>query len=68
MFTKLFVNAKISAHFFMKNRDGVTAIEYAIIAAAMAVMLLAIFSPTGTLTTAITAAFKTISDALNPPA
>ena len=67
MFTKLFVNAKVSAHFFMKNRDGVTAIEYAIIAAAMAAVLLVVFSTgaTGGVTGAIKTAFSSIAKALN---
>ncbi|MEL0636587.1 Flp family type IVb pilin [Marinomonas sp. TI.3.20] len=66
MFTKLFVNAKVSAHFFMKNRDGVTAIEYAIIAAAMAAVLISLFATDAGsgLTQALKNAFNKITTTL----
>lgn len=66
MFTKFFVNAKVSAHFFMKSRDGVTAIEYAIIAAAMAAVLITLFATDGAsgLTGALKDAFNKITTTL----
>lgn len=64
MFTKLYVNAKTAAHFFMKDRQGVTAIEYAVIAVAISALLFGIFGTTGTFGTAITGAFTKIANTL----
>lgn len=47
-----------------KDERGVTAIEYGLIAAAMAVMLLAIFDGSGTFVTAIKNVFSSISSML----
>lgn len=44
MFTKLFINLSIAANRFAKDRQGVTAIEYAIIAVAVSGVVLLVFS------------------------
>lgn len=46
---------------FWNNEDGVTAIEYAMIGVAMAVLLGALFAPGGTFGTAINSAFTNIA-------
>ncbi|SCX74057.1 Flp family type IVb pilin [Variovorax sp. EL159] len=50
---------------FLRDEEGATAIEYGIIAGMMAAVLVAVFSPTGTLSTAITNLFGRIVTALN---
>jgi pilus assembly protein Flp/PilA len=50
---------------FLRDEEGATAIEYGIIAGMMAVLLVAVFSPTGTLYTAISGVFGRISTALD---
>lgn len=60
MFTKLYVNAKTAAHFFMKDRQGVTAIEYAIIAVAVSALVIAVFSDAGGLGVALKGAFTKV--------
>jgi pilus assembly protein Flp/PilA len=47
---------------FLKNEDGATAIEYALIAAIVGIGIIAALGP---LTNAITGAFNNISTALN---
>lgn len=49
---------------FFKDEQGATAIEYGVIAGLMAVLLVAIFGPTGSLSTAMTGAFAAIAAAL----
>jgi len=49
---------------FLRDEEGATAIEYGIIAGMMAVLLVAVFSPTGTLYTAINGVFSGIAGAL----
>lgn len=55
---------KVFFHDLKKDERGVTAIEYGLIAAAMAVMLLALFDGSGTFVTAIKAVFTSISSML----
>lgn len=50
---------------FLRDEEGATAIEYGIIAGMMAVVLAAVFTPTGTLGTALTAVFGRITAALS---
>ena len=47
---------------FIRDEEGVTAIEYALIAALMAVAIIASF---GTITSAISEGFQTIADAIS---
>lgn len=61
MFTKLFINLSIAANRFAKDRQGVTAIEYAIIAVAISALVLAVFSGDGALKTALDGAFTKIT-------
>ncbi|MCR6479705.1 Flp family type IVb pilin [Variovorax sp. ZS18.2.2] len=49
---------------FLRDEEGATAIEYGIIAGMMAVILVVVFSPTGTLGGAINGVFARISTAL----
>ncbi|MFT2099124.1 Flp family type IVb pilin [Marinomonas sp. 2405UD66-6] len=60
MFTKLFVNVKTAIYCFAKNREGVTAIEYAVIAVAVSAGVYAVFSD-GSLTTALDDAFTEVT-------
>lgn len=50
---------------FLRDEEGATAIEYGIIAGMMAVVLTAVFTPTGTLGVALTNVFTRITSALN---
>ncbi len=60
------MNTLISAaRQFAREEDGITAIEYGLIAAVMAAAIGVAF---GYLGPALKAAFKTISDTINPPA
>jgi pilus assembly protein Flp/PilA len=52
---------------FLRDEEGATAIEYGIIAGMMAVLLVAIFTPTGTLGSALTGVYSRISTALGGP-
>ena len=47
MFTKLYISTINAMHDFAKNRDGVTAIEYAVIAVAVSAAVLAVFQTDG---------------------
>ena len=53
---------------FMKDEEGATAIEYGVIAGLMAVLLLAVFSPTGDFGTKFKEAFKNLGGLMNPTA
>lgn len=61
MFTKLFINLSIAANRFAKDRQGVTAIEYAIIAVAISAGVFAVFNG-GALTDALDGAFETVTE------
>jgi pilus assembly protein Flp/PilA len=56
MLTKLFVKADAALSSFVKGRQGVTAIEYAIIAVAIAGIAAAVFGTDGGLEASIKAA------------
>lgn len=63
MLTKLYTKAYAAGYSFLKNRDGVTAIEYAIIGVAIATALSLVFTKTtsaGTFGGAIKGAMTTI--------
>jgi pilus assembly protein Flp/PilA len=53
---------------FLKEEDGVTAVEYGIIAGLMAILLIAVFGAGGALDLAIRGVFSRISTALGGPA
>ncbi|MBJ7551475.1 Flp family type IVb pilin [Marinomonas ostreistagni] len=57
MLTKLFAKAQA----FMGSREGVTAIEYAVVAVAIAGIAAAVFGSDGGLQTALTTAMTTLS-------
>ncbi|MEZ8881259.1 Flp family type IVb pilin [Vibrio lentus] len=48
MITKLFMKTKIELENYKNNEQGVTAIEYGLIAAAIAVSISAVLTPMGT--------------------
>ncbi|MEZ9338087.1 Flp family type IVb pilin [Vibrio splendidus] len=48
MITRLFVNAKVVLENYKNNEQGVTAIEYGLIAAAIAIVVGAAVTPLGT--------------------
>jgi pilus assembly protein Flp/PilA len=50
---------------FIKNESGATAIEYGLIAAGLAVVVIVIFGENGTVRTALDAAFGKITAAIN---
>lgn len=62
MITNLFVKTQIALENFKNDEQGVTAIEYGLIAAGVAV---AVGAAATTLGSDLTNIFKTISDALN---
>lgn len=55
---------KLAIAKFIRDEKGATAIEYGIIAGLMAVLLVSIFAPTGTLSLALTGTFARITAAL----
>lgn len=65
---KVYVPAQVflarQTKLFAKRTEGASGIEYAIIAAMVAVVIAVISPDVGT---AITKTFKTITDSLNPP-
>ena len=65
---KVYVPAQVflarQTKLFIKRTEGASGIEYAIIAAMVAVVIAVISPDVGT---AITKTFKTITDSLNPP-
>lgn len=50
---------------FIRDDQGATAIEYGIIAGMMAVVLIGIFGPTGTIGTSLSGVFSYIAGQLN---
>lgn len=50
---------------FMRDEQGATAIEYGIIAGMMAVVLIGIFGPTGSIGTALIGVFNSIAGSLD---
>lgn len=52
---------------FLRDEEGATAIEYGIIAGLMAVALIAIFGPSGTLRGALDTIFTNIGTAVKGP-
>ena len=52
---------------FLKNRDGVTSIEYGILAAGLAVAIAVIVADDGPLITAITNLFESMQESIVPP-
>jgi pilus assembly protein Flp/PilA len=50
---------------FIKDESGATAIEYGLIAAGLAVVVIAIFGSGGTVQTALTNAFGKVTTAVN---
>ncbi len=61
MLTKLYVNSKLALENYSNDDRGVTAIEYAMIGVAMAVILGIAFSPSAGFGKAITDAFAKIT-------
>lgn len=49
---------------FVKDESGATAIEYGLIAAGMAVIVLAIFGNTGTVRTVLNTIFQRVTDSI----
>ena len=65
MITKLYVTASNYLHSLKNDERGVTAIEYGLIAIAMAVMLVAVFYEDAGLVDELEAGFDTITTELN---
>ncbi|UPR58188.1 Flp family type IVb pilin [Vibrio sp. ED004] len=61
MITKLWINAQLAIEEFKKNEEGVTAIEYGLIAALISVVILGMVTNIGD---ALLAKFTTINSAL----
>ena len=55
------------SHFF-KDESGATAIEYGLIAAGLAVVVIAVFGDGGKVNTVLNGLFDKVSTAVNPPA
>ena len=67
MLTNLYVKTVVALEQFRKDERGVTAIEYAVIAVAVAGIVAAVFSTTGdnTLRGALEAAFENLTELLS---
>ncbi|MCF1428422.1 MAG: Flp family type IVb pilin [Shewanella sp.] len=61
MLTKLFVKASVAAQNFKKDESGVTAIEYGLIAAAIAAVVITVFAKDGSFGTLLTDIFAKIT-------
>ena len=61
----MFLNLYCKASSFIRSRDAVTAIEYAVVAVAIAGIVAAVFSDTGTLKTALEKAMTNVSSAIS---
>lgn len=66
--TRFYVKLVTALREFKEDQRGVTAIEYGLIAAAMATLLIGIFAGSGDLLTDLTAAFTSIADDLTTAA
>jgi pilus assembly protein Flp/PilA len=64
MLLSTFVKAKLVLEEFKNDERGVTAIEYAVIGAAIAGVLAVVFSDTGSIVTGLTNAFGDMANAL----
>jgi pilus assembly protein Flp/PilA len=53
---------------FIKNESGATAIEYGLIAAGMAVVVVSVFSTTGPVNAMLSSLFETVSSTVNSAA
>ena len=60
-----YYSAKNSVQNFIKRQDGVTAIEYAIVAAGVAAVVVFVFSDDGTFKAALEGIFNRLSNQLN---
>ena len=60
-----YYSAKNSVQNFIKRQDGVTAIEYAIVAAGVAAVVVYVFSDQGSFKSALTGIFTRLSNQLN---
>ncbi|BDR12590.1 Flp family type IVb pilin [Vibrio sp. STUT-A11] len=65
MITKLYVTASNYLHGLKNDERGVTAIEYGLIAIAMAVMLVAVFYGSGNIIEELREGFEKIATALD---
>lgn len=65
MFLKTITKAQAALQQFKNDERGVTAIEYAIIAVAVAVMVAAVFGNGGALQTALSTAMATVTSAVD---
>lgn len=63
--TRVYVSAQSELRAFAKNEQGVTAIEYAVIAVAMTTLVLAAFN-SGTFQGAIKGALEGVAGKINP--
>ncbi|KLN63249.1 MULTISPECIES: Flp family type IVb pilin [Vibrio] len=59
MFTKLFVNTKLAIENYKSDENGVTAIEYGLIAAGISIVIAALVGDIGTHLTTIFTSIKT---------
>ena len=61
----MFLNLYCKASSFIRSRDAVTAIEYAVVAVAIAGIVAAVFASDGTLKQALDTAMTNLSTAIN---
>lgn len=64
MILKAYVNTSTALQSFFKKEDGVTAIEYAIVVAGIAAVVLVVFGTGGPIETAITDVFTKLKTKL----
>ncbi|NLS13777.1 Flp family type IVb pilin [Vibrio sp. SM6] len=67
MLTKLFVKTQVALENYKQDQNGVTAVEYGLIAAAMAALLGVIFAGDGSFVTSLKGVFTTIATSLSTP-
>ncbi|MDO4698901.1 MAG: Flp family type IVb pilin [Pasteurellaceae bacterium] len=68
LMTKAYVSLNNAMHAFKKDQKGVTAIEYGLIAVAMAVFIVAIFYSENSFITALKAKFDSLINSVKTPA
>ncbi|MFM2480198.1 Flp family type IVb pilin [Celerinatantimonas sp. YJH-8] len=60
-----YIKTKLAVSSFVKDQRGVTAIEYAIVAVAVAAIVAAVFGRNGQLYSALTSAFGKVSSTID---
>lgn len=65
LITHGYVKARLAVDAFMRDQRGVTAIEYAIVAVAVAAIVASVFGTNGQLSQALSGAFSKVSSTID---